>query len=114
MSSEDKERQKSIWLEATNVRVVNGAPNGVEIQVKGDKADREPVWWNVNLDLAFGKAKTGVGSPPDALEPDHNAAYRTIAEGLDKKRIVLAMLAPVGETLECTLIRVQYAESNSR
>ena len=77
---EDKERQSSIWLEVANVRLVN---NGLDIQVKGDRVDREPVWWKVNSERA-GFSKDG--------KADHNAAYRAIAEGLDKKRIVLANL----------------------
>lgn len=103
-----------IWLEVLNVRLEN---KSVQIQVKGDKADREPVWWEVDL------VKAGYGedakppekdNPPEKEKLDPNAAYRTIADGLDKKRIVLANLVSNGSTLKCESIRVQYAESNSR
>ena len=97
MSTEDKERQSSIWLEVANVRRVN---DGVEIQVKGDKADREPVWRKVDL--------KGVGFE------DYDKTYRTITDALDKKRIVLANLSAGPETLKCEIVRIQYAESNSR
>ena len=101
----DNERQGFIWLEVANVRLEGQA---VEIQVKGDRADREAVWWQVNLDRA-------VDSPPASTQSS-DGAYRTIAEGLDKKRTVLAKLTPEGggTVLRCTSIRIQYAESNSR
>ena len=100
---EDPNRQKYIWLEVANVRRLN---NDVQIQVKGDRADHEPVWWNVKL-------------PISGFE-DAEKAYRAVTENLDKKRIVLANLIPdtapepVGTTLKCTSIRIQYAESSSR
>jgi hypothetical protein len=117
--TEEEKRQASIWLEVANIRLVG---KRVEIQVKGDRADREPVWWEVKLVQAgFGEpAKEAEGGQPAVPEkPDHNTAYRTITDGLDKKKIVLANLAPDSEgdsatTLKCTSIRVQYAESNSR
>lgn len=102
MSAEDRVRQSSIWLEVANVRLDS---KKVEIQVKGDRADREPVWREV-------KMEEKQESPPPT--PDYNTTYRTIAEGLDKKRVVLAMLEASNGTLKCTHIRVQYAESNSR
>ncbi len=102
-SKEEDKFQSSIWLEVANVRLEN---EGVQIQVKGDRADREPVWRNVELE--------GTSFYKDG-KPDHNAAYRSITDGLDKKRIVLANLTVQdGKTLKCTYIRVQYAESNSR
>jgi hypothetical protein len=102
---EDIESQRSIWLEVTNVR---GVADRVEIQVKGDRAEREPVWWKVQ-------------SAAYAEFDDAAKAYRTLTEGLDKKRIVLAELGPQalkpanqGTRLECKSVRIQYAESNSR
>lgn len=89
---------ETIWLEVTNVRL---GKNEVHVQVKGDKNDHEPVWWEVGL------LKAGFGK-------DHNAAYRAISEGLDKKKLVLAGLVPKGTELICGLIRIQYAESTSR
>lgn len=89
---------ESIWLEVANVRLENSV---VQIQVKGDRTDREPVWWDVELENNNAK-------------PESNDAYRTIVDGLDKKRVVLAKLAAEGNTLKCAFIRVQYAESNSR
>lgn len=99
-----------IWLEVTNVRISgnNGEQKEkVEIQVKGDRGEHEPEWWNVNESAytEFDKAEK---------------AYRTLSENLDRKRIVLAGLGPAKKTpefppgLECTAIRIQYAESPSR
>lgn len=100
MSNSDTEgpRRRSICLEVANVRLLE---KGVQIQVKGDRADNEPVWWAVS---------------PSALSgADDSARYRTITEGLDKKRIVIAELGRGTDSmLECTSIRIQYAESNSR
>lgn len=91
-------RRLSICLEVANVRLLE---TGVEIQVKGDRADREPVWWVVN--------------PSAVFETTNNERYRTITEALDKKRILIAELRPEGDgTLECKLIRIQYAESINR
>jgi hypothetical protein len=128
----DRERHNSIWLEVSNVRLEN---KSLQVQVKGDKADREPVWWKVDLkEAGYGE---GVGTTEEK-KPDPNAAYRTISEGLDKKKIVLARLMFIEKksktketsktdeisnteespkikgTLKCTSIRVQYSESNSR
>ena len=112
MSTENTARKSSIWLEVANVRLEGEI---VEIQVKGDRADCEPVWRKVNLMAA-------AYSEPERQDNDkkvivaekkgHDTAYRTISEGLDRKRIVLAKLA--GTPLECTSIRIQYADSNSR
>ena len=108
--TEEEKRQSSIWLEVTNVRLED---KRVELQLKGDRADREPVWWEVDLVTAgFGEA----GKEVTKAKPDPNAAYKAIADGLDKKKLVLAKLAidaPTA-TLKCTSIRVQYAESTSR
>jgi len=89
-----------IWLEVTNVRSAKEPEQTLEIQVKGDRADREPEWWTVNASAYIddGIAKT----------------YRALSENLDKKRIVIAALGPVADKLECTHFRIQYADSNSR
>ena len=101
--AEDPERQKLIWLEVTNVRRVK---DGLEVQVKGDKADREPVWWPVDSESA-GYAEDN--------KADHDAASKAISDGLDKKRIVVAALAVAAQgKLACKSIRIQYAESTSR
>ncbi len=89
----------TIWLEVTNVRQNKDEPP-LQIQVKGDRADREPEWWKVS-DQAY------IGST--AAE-----TYRTLSENLDKKRIVLAALGAAESTLECKHLRIQYAESASR
>ncbi len=110
----------TIWLEVTNVR--SSKTEGeitVQIQVKGDRAEREPEWWNVNEDAY--------------IDSDAAKTYRTLSENLDKKRIVLAALGAVDKliakksvagkpgikqpktgTLECKHLRIQYAESASR
>jgi hypothetical protein len=97
--TEEEDRHSSVWLEVANVRLVG---TSVEVYVKGDRADREPVWRNIDL------AKAGYSD-------DADRAYRTIVDGLDKNRIVLAKLvAGQGGQLKCELIRVQYTESNNR
>ena len=104
MTTEDTSKTECIWLEIANVR--NSTSNGVEIQVKGDRTEREPVWWKVS--------KEAYTEPQD----DSAKLYRTLSEGLDKKRIVLAGLAPVKDktvyVIQCTAIRIQYADSTSR
>lgn len=86
-------RTKSIWLEVANVRATG---KNVEIQVKGERTEREPAWLTVQ-ESAF---------------EDSDKAYRALTEGLDKKRIVLAELVPIKETIQCKHIRIQYAESS--
>lgn len=114
-------RLKQIWLEVTNVRIqgkptdkatdkatdkptgkATDKPTGkeVNVQLKGDKADQEPVWWPVALD----------GEKAEDL-------FRSIAEGLDKKRTVLASLQPTGlkgESLQVKYVRVQLTDSSAR
>ena len=86
---------ESIWLEIANVRSTG---KRVEIQVKGERTDREPAWLMVQL-----------------KGEDSDTVYRRLLDGLDKKRIVLAELIPVeGQKIECKHIRIQYAESASR
>lgn len=98
-----------IWLEVSNVRLgEKELVRVVEVQVKGDKEEREPAWWPV--------ADTWV-NPKGSSDASDNAAkvYREIAEGLDKKRIVLAWLAPKNVSeLEIKAMRVQFADSNVR
>lgn len=84
-------------LEVTNVRTENGA---VQIQVKGDRTDHEPAWWDVSKEACE--------------EGDTLKLYRTVCDGLDKKRIVIAGLAPSGNKIECRSIRIQYADSATR
>lgn len=88
-------KTESIWFEVANVRSTG---KYVEIQLKGERTDREPAWLTVD---------TSSFESPDK-------AYRSVIEGLDKKRIVLAELIAAGQTIECRLIRVQYVESASR
>ncbi len=87
------EKPSTIWLEISNVR---RNENGVQVQIKGDRTDKEPVWWSV-----------------ESLD-DVPTTFKSLTEGLDKKRIVLAGLEPRGETLICRSIRIQYAESTTR
>jgi len=86
-----------IWMKIVNARLTQ---DSVEIQVEGDQGDREPTWWPV-----AGKA---AGSGP--LE-----TYRTIVDGIDKRRVVLARLGAAGtesgSALACNLVRVQFADS---
>src|SRR5688500_16619643 len=104
----------TIWLEVTNVRSSKTETKAlVQIQVKGDRAEREPEWWDVSEDAY--------------IDTDAGKTYRTLSENLDKKRIVLAALGagdkpvtspPATEqsksTLECKHLRIQYAESAGR
>jgi len=85
---------ESIWLEVANVRSTG---KNLEIQVKGERTEREAAWLNVQL-----------------KNEDADKVYRRLLEGLDKKRIVLAELVPEGQKIECKVIRIQYAESASR
>lgn len=87
-----------IWLEVANVRIFG---NQAQIQVKGDRAEREPDWWNVN-------------SSAHSDFKDPLKAYNTLSEGLEKKRIVLAGLASNGTAIECQSIRIQYTDSATR
>jgi|GEM_PF-3140651 len=114
-------KSEGIWLEVSNVRLER---KKVAVQVKGDKAEREPDWWEVNLVSAgFGdEAKMDVDGEKVLVpeKPDPIAAYRAITDGLDKKKVVLASLGiyqKEGEkqtTLMCMSIRVQQAESSIR
>lgn len=97
-SDTEEARRLAIRLEVTNVRLLK---TSVEIQVKGDRADREPVWWVVDSSAVSGAA-------------DNGAIYRTIAEGLDKKRIMIAELRSDSGSLKCIALRIQYAESTPR
>lgn len=113
-------KSEGIWLEVSNVRLER---KKVEVQVKGDKADREPDWWEVNLVSAgFGEeAKKNADGKIEPEEPDPIAAYKAITDGLDKKKVVLASLGIYQKeedeekpTLMCMSIRVQQAESSIR
>jgi hypothetical protein len=77
-----------IWLEVSNVRKES---DKVSVQLKGDREDREPVWWSV----------------------DGNAGenWKEISTGLDKKRTVLAKLSPKDGKLQVGLVRIQHADS---
>jgi hypothetical protein len=92
----------TVWLEVTNVRSFKtvGKRPTVQIQVKGDRAEPEPEWWDLNKGAYIeNAAKT----------------YRTLSENLEKKRIVLAALGAVDNgTLECKHFRIQYADSAGR
>ena len=91
----------TIWLEVTNVRSSKiGEDPLIQIQLKGDRAEREPEWWTVNKNAY--------------TDADAGRTYRTLSESLDKKRIVLAALGAVNRSLECKHLRIQYAESASR
>jgi hypothetical protein len=82
-----------IWLKVSNARLHD---NTIEVQLEGDREDREANWWSVKADAAGDvSAET----------------FRTILDGLDKKRTVLARLALVGKALQCSTIRVQHTES---
>lgn len=106
-------RFQQIWLEVTNVRIEENAEGKrVNVQLKGDKADQEPVWWPVTVDPKGEKA-----------EEKAEGIYRNISEGLDKKRMVLASLQPTGlrgesppagESLEVKYVRVQLTDSSAR
>lgn len=95
---------QQIWLEVANVRIENKEEKKeVSVQLKGDKTDREPVWW-----------------PVSAAKEKEDETYRNIAEGLDKKRTVLASLQrkePKGaeaESLHVRYVRVQHTDSSAR
>ncbi|HSK74883.1 MAG TPA: hypothetical protein VLQ45_00365 [Thermoanaerobaculia bacterium] len=98
-----------LWLEVSNVRT-EGSKGEIQVQVqlKGDRTDKELTWWDVKGD-AYGK---------DATE-----TTREIFRALDSKRIVLAGMG-AQETvtqktgkdrgLTCYQIRIQFSDSGSR
>ena len=109
-------KSEGIWLEVSNVRLER---KKVEVQLKGDKADREPDWWEVDLVSAgFGEEAQTLGRKKVPEKPDPIAAYKAITDGLDKKKVVLASLGiyrtSAEPTLLCLSIRVQQAESSLR
>ena len=69
----------------------------VSVQLKGDKTDQEAVWW-----------------PVDLAGKDAGEIFRTIADGVDKKRTVLAALQPKDNVLQVKFVRVQLADSSTR
>ena len=89
---------KGIWLEVSNLRF--DPSKGVEVQLKGDRADKEQEWWPIE------KAKT----------ENNDEIQRKIFEGLDKKRLVLVKLTPnkKGKKLLCSQIRIQHTEPGNR
>lgn len=91
------DRTNEILLEVTNVRIKN---TDIHVQLKGDKADKEPVWWPVF-----------VGNPKEKRAED---LYHRITEGLDKKRTVLASLMPKGASFEVKYVRIQLSDSSVR
>jgi hypothetical protein len=82
-----------LWLEVSNVRT-EGAET-VQVQLKGDRSDKEPTWWEV--------------TSADAAE-----TAREIFRALDSKRIVLAGIGPAGAELVVHQIRIQFTDSGSR
>lgn len=88
---------EGIWLKVANAQFTNRA---VRIQVEGDQTEKEPTWWSV---------------VDDAAGEDSRQTFRTIVQGLDKQRIVLARLDPSTKDsgLRCTLIRVQHKNSRT-
>jgi len=87
-----------IWLEVSNVRLTQGNPDKLEVQLKADRGDRQN-WWNVTV---------GESSIDQELERD-------IFDALDKKRIVLAKLTcDSNAKLVVTGIRVQAIDAGNR
>jgi hypothetical protein len=86
-----------LWLEVSNVRI-EGAEE-VQVQLKGDRGEKEPTWWEVNA-KAFGE--------------DASATSREIFRALDSKRIVLAGIKAENNKLVVGCIRVQFNDSGSR
>ena len=81
----------------------------VQVQLKGDRGDKEPTWWKVK-DSAYGK--------------DASETARDIFRAMDSKRVVLAGIeaAPKSESkpdepgfeLVVGCIRIQFSDSGSR
>ncbi len=99
----DNQERAGIWLEVTNARLIteNGDKDKdkdkekVQVQLKGDRADREPVWWETVV--------------PAAKESE---VYRQFTEALDKKRLVLARLCPDGvDSLHVHHYRIQFSDA---
>jgi hypothetical protein len=92
-----------LWLEVSNVRTEG--TEKVQVQLKGDRTDKEPFWWDV-ADNAHGKVASETS--------------KEIFRALDSKRVVLAGIGPErgGEPKEDKLvvraIRVLFSDSGSR
>ncbi len=98
------DRTMQAWLQVSNIRFENGPDDTgkVWVQVHGDRAEREPVWWPVAL------KESGYDKPGELV--------RAVLDGLDKKRTVLAALSATaaGKPLEASRIRIQFAEAGGR
>lgn len=104
--SDFKAEHRGIWLEVAHVRIGTSKKGGIQLeaQLKGDKADREPVWWIVS---------PGSSGKPHDGDKDLKDLYRTIAEGIDKKRLVLIQLCPNGKNpghLHVKYHRIQHSD----
>lgn len=77
-----------LWLEVSNLRT-EGAK--VEVQLKGDRSDKEPAWWVVP-----------------------GADAKEIFRAFDSKRVVLAGLKAQDNQLVVHAIRIQLSDPGSR
>lgn len=124
-----------IWLEVTKARREGKL---VSVQVKGDREDRDPVWWPIHSTLtarleADAAARAGAGAliDPEASKAEGEKAkaaesaaaelVRQLFDGLDKNRLVTVRLVPTGPEngealsyLACVDVRIQSADSSLR
>lgn len=104
-----RDLEDGIWLKVHNARLEG---ERLELQLEGDRADREPRWWPAARKAA------GENGP---------ATFRALVDALDRKRIVLAKLGifdpsagpedfalgskPTRPFLGCGCVRIQLPES---
>lgn len=69
------------------------------VQLKGDRSNKEPTWWEVC---------------PKAQGNDASEAVKAIFKALDDKKIVLAGIQAEGTKLAVKQIRIQFNDSGSR
>jgi hypothetical protein len=95
-----------IWLEVAAVQY--DSAEGCTVQLKGDKEEKEPVWWPV--DPIAGKSAVDT--------------YKDILGEIDRKRLVFAKLSyvtssappagPPKTELHCTVLRFRLVDSVNR
>lgn len=134
---DDYTKNKGIWIEIARVRRQDTV---VFVQLKGDREDREAIWWPINSTVkatkeaeAAATTASGAGATQeqqeeataksDAAETQAGKVERSLFDGIDKNRLVVTRLEFVtGEDdsrkvctyLACTSIRTQSAESSLR
>jgi hypothetical protein len=94
-----EKKRRGIWLEVAAVQ--HDSEAGCTAQLKGDREDKEPVWWPVD--------------PTKVEDTTGFETYKAILGELDKKRLVLAKLScTAANQLRCTVLRFRSPEAGGR